>query len=220
MNLRESPGLLSTLAPAQTALLLQPDCTLRELLKLTLMDLLLQERLQWVPVEHSPVQGEAKLSNARLAVGGKFKLQEPLLHEMVFLYPFFKKPKSKIVLRHLIQIAISVAQSESRYKEKMLMKSPELRKLFRKNWLQKIFGGQQITEAGKRERDILIRQLNRLDKELPLLQNSDPEKAAALVRPLRGNVLLLNSLRFEMMDRLGKEIKLAEDELEEGPPST
>lgn len=219
MNLQESSGLLGVLAPAQTALLLRPECALGELLKLTLMDLLLQERLQWVPVESNPVQGETKLSNARLAVGSKFKMREPLLHEMVFLYPFYKKPKSKIVLRHLIQIAISVARSESRYKEKMLMKSPELRKLFKKSRWQKIFGGRQITIEGKRERDILIRQLNMLDRELPVLQNSDPEKAAALVRPLRGNVLLLNSLKFEMLDRLGMEIKLAEDELEEGPPS-
>jgi hypothetical protein len=212
-----SPGLLATLTPAETLYLLKPQSTLRELLKFTLTDLLLQEQLDMVQIDRNPVQGETRLADSVLVAGKKFKAQEPKLHEMVFLYPYFKKPRRRIVLRHLIQIAMSVAQSESHFKEKLLTRSPEMKESFRKNWWQRIFGGQTLSPKGKASREALVRQLNVLDKELPVLMKTDREKATLVLKQIKGNICLLNSFKFEMVSKLGQEMLLIEEELEGGP---
>ncbi|MBX7141866.1 MAG: hypothetical protein K1X63_12375 [Chitinophagales bacterium] len=208
--------LLSKLAPAQTLYIIKPVVVLRELLKFTFMDLVLREWLQLTRYDPHPVQGESRLGDALVVPGKNFKQEKPMLHEMVFLYPFYKKPGARVVMKHLLQMALSAASSEGHFKEKLMMKSREMNPLFKKTFIQKIFGGQNLTEEGKFAQEDLIRQLNVLDKELPALLKSDKDKASALLKKIRGNVCLLNSFKFEMIERIGQELLLLEEELEGG----
>ncbi|MFI5134575.1 MAG: hypothetical protein ACHQD9_01860 [Chitinophagales bacterium] len=211
--------LLSKLSPAQTVYVLRPNSLLRDLLKYTLMDLILQERLQLVNYDPNPVQGMPRLGYAFVVTGKKFMDEKPQLHEMVFLFPFYRKKNSRPVMRHLMQMALNAARSESNFKQRLLMDLPEMKLLFAKRWWQKIFGGQKLTDEGKKSQAELIRQLNFLDKELPALLKTDREKASVILQNIKGNVLLMNSFKFDLIQRIGEELFLLEEELEEGKQS-
>lgn len=208
--------LLTKLSPAETLLLLRPfESRLRDFMKYTLMDLLTRQVLHLLNYDRQPVQGNATLSLAYVVVGKKFKMEEPLLHEMIFLYPFYKKPKSKILFTHFIQMAYKAAKGDENFKKKFLL-AGDLKPLISIGFWQRMFGSFSLTEEGKKQQEAIIRHLNFLDKELPVLMKQDKEKASEYINQVRGNVFLLNALKFELLHLLGAEIGRVEMELEGG----
>lgn len=216
MSSDSSLQLLSKLSPAQTVYILRPNSLLRDLLKYTLMDLILQEKLQLLNYDPTPVQGASRLGYAFVIAGKKFTGEKPQLHEMVFLFPFYRKKSARLVMKHLMQMGLNAARSESNFKQHLLMDLPEMKPLFAKRWWQKIFGGQNLTEHGKTVQANLIKQLNVLDKELPDLMKTDHEKASVILQKIKGNVLLMNSFKFDLIQRISEELFFLEEELEEG----
>jgi len=208
--------LLSKLSPTHTLYILKPESLLRELLTFTMMDLILQERLQLLNFDPNPVQGKVRLGFAAVAPGKKFQQDKAMLHEMVFLFPFYRKPNVRIVMRHLLQMGINASRTEAYFKGRLLMDLPEMKPLFRKSWWQKIFGGQQLTTEGKQSQAALIKLLNTLDKELPLLLKADREKASLILQQVKGNVILMNSFKLDLISLIGKEMQRVEDEAEQG----
>src|ERR1043165_332979 len=142
--------LLTKLTPAETLFILKPKSLLRDLMKYTMMDLLLQEKLALINFDPKPVQGSVRLGFAGVVAGRKFQREEPKLHEMVFLFPYYKKPHKRIVLRHLLQMALNTARSETNFKERLLLDASEMKPLFTKKFFQKIFGGIQLSDEGKK----------------------------------------------------------------------
>lgn len=208
--------LLAKLSPAETLLLLRPyESRLRDFMKFTLMDLLTRQVLHLLNYDMQPVQGNATLSLAYVVTGKNFKKEEPLLHEMIFLYPFYKKPTSKILFTHFIQMAYKAAKGEENFKKKFLL-AGDLKPLISVGFWQRMFGSFSLTEEGKRQQAAIIRHLNFLDKELPVLMKEQKEKANEYINQVRGNVFLLNALRFELLHLLGAEIGRVETELEGG----
>jgi hypothetical protein len=79
-----------------------------------------------------------------------------------------------------------------------------------------VFGSFAHTEEGKIKSEEVILYFNRLDKELPLLMKDDKEKADAYINVVKGNVLLLNALKFELLHLIGLEITNVEEQVEGG----
>lgn len=92
----------------------------------------------------------------------------------------------------------------------------EMKPLFSKNWWQKIFGGQHLSKEGKQIQAALIKLFNTLDKELPSLLKADREKASLILQQIKGNVILMNSFKFDLISLIGKEMQRVEDEAEQG----
>ncbi|MBX7108020.1 MAG: hypothetical protein K1X61_05165 [Chitinophagales bacterium] len=208
--------LLSKLSPAETLMLLRPyESRLRDFMQFTMMDLLTRQALHLLNYDMQPVQGNATLSLAYVVAGRNFKKEEPLLHEMIFLYPFYKKPASKILFTHFIQIAIKASKGEENFKRKYLL-AGELKPLIHIGFWQRIFGSFSLTEEGKMQQQAIIRHLNFLDKELPVMMKEQKEKAGEYINQVKGNVFLLNALKFELLHLLGAEIGRVETELEGG----
>jgi len=206
--------LLSKLSPAHSLYLLKPESTLRELLTYTLMDLILQERLHLVNFDPKPVLGNTRLGFAAVVPGKKFQQEKAFLHEMIFLFPFYRKPDSRIVMRHLMQMGLNTSRSEVNFKTKLLMDLVEMKPFFTKNLLQKIFGGQHMTTAGKEIQATLVKQFNALDKELPELLKTDRERASGILQQIKGNVILMNSFKFDLIPMIGEELHNLEEEVE------
>lgn len=208
--------LLSRLSPAETLLLLKPfESRLRDFMKFTLMDLLARQVVQLINYDKHPVQGDATLSFAYVIAGKNLKKEEPRLHEMIFLYPFYKKPKAKILFNHYIQMAFKAAKGEENYKKKFLLDG-ELKVLIKIGFWQRMFGSFALTPEGKKKSEEVIHYFNQLDKELPLLMEKDPNKANEYINVVKGNMLLLNTLKFELLHLIGREIARVEVELEGG----
>jgi hypothetical protein len=208
--------LLTKLTPAETLFILQPASLLNELMKYTLMDLLMQEKLALPNFDPKPVQGNARLGFARVTIGKNFQRDEPKLHEMIFLFPYYKKPGKRIVMKHLLQMGLSAAKNEIYFKEKLLLDAEEMKPLFEKKGLRKIFGGVRLSPEGKSVQQELIKQFNAFDKMLTPIVESDEAKAIEMLRHIKGNILLLNSFKFDLIQMIGKEIAMVEEEVEEG----
>ena len=208
--------LLTKLTPAETLFILRPASLLRDFMKYTMMDLLLQEKLVLINFDPKPVQGASRLGYTGVMIGRNFQREEPKLHEMIFLFPFYKNPKKRIVFRHLIQLAMNTAKSESNFKERLLLDDEHMKPLFTKKFIHKIFGGVRLSEEGKKVQQEIIKQFNAYDIMLPPLIKTDQEKARETLRDIKGNILLLNAFKFDLIQVIGREIAMLEEELEEG----
>jgi hypothetical protein len=207
--------LLSKLSPAETLMLLKPsESRLRDLMKFTLMDLIARNVLQMPNFDMQPIQGKATLGIAYVLIGKNFKREEPKLHEMIFLFPYYKKPQAKIRFRHLVQMAFSAAKGEENFKKKFLLDSPEMKPLIMMGFWQKMFGSFKLTEEGKKTSEEVVRYFNYLDKELPLLIKNDKPRADEFLNKVKGNILLLNAIKFELLHLIGFEISNVEEELD------
>lgn len=209
--------LLSKLTPAETFMLLKPtDSRLSDLMKFTFMDLLARQVLQMPNFDKKPVQGEATLGFAYVIIGRNFKREVPKLHEMIFLFPFYKKQNAKVRFRHLMQMAFSRAKNEEKFKLKFILDSPDMKPLITIGFWQKLFGSFALTEEGKKRQAEIVRYFNQLDKDLPLLMKNNKEEADKYLNEIKGNVILLNAFKFELLHVIGKEITELEKQLEEG----
>ena len=207
--------LLSRITPAETLMLLKPtDSRMRDLMKFTVMDLILRQVLFVEHLQRKTVQGNRMIGYLYVFAGRNFRREKPTLHEMVFLYPYYKRPRAKIIFHHLLQMAYSHAKNEEHFKRKYLLDSAPLRELIHIGFWQQVFGSFSLSEEGKKKRDEVILYFNRLDSELPDHINQKDDMAKALIRQIKGNVLLLNSIRFELLDLIGREIAMVEGEVE------
>lgn len=205
--------LLSKLSPAETLLLLRPfESRLRDFMKFTLMDLITRQEVQLINYDQHPVQGNVTLAFAYVIAGKNLKKRDPKLHEMIFLYPFYKKPKAKILFSHYIQMAFKTAKGEEHFKKRLLFDG-DLKPLIRIGFWQRMLGSVALNKEGEKRSGEIIRHFNYLDKELPVMMKHQPEKANELINEIKGNLLLLNALKFELLELLGREIARVEDEL-------
>ena len=210
--------LLTKITPAETLFILKPDSFLKDLMKYTMMDLLMQEKLTLINFDPHPVQGSQRFGYAGVMIGKNFQREEPKLHEMIFLFPFYKRPQKRIVVKHLLQMALRAAESESHFKERLLLDSAELKPLFEKKRLHGIFGGVQLSPEGKKIQSQIVKQFNYYDQILPSLINEDRAMALETLPHIKGNILLLNSFKFDLIQIIGFEITRVKEEVEEGIP--
>lgn len=181
-----------------------------------MMDLLMQEKLALINFDLTPVQGVSRLGFSGIIIGKNFQKKEPRLHEMVFLFPFYRKPQKRIVFRHLMQMALNAANNEAHYKSKLLLDEKVMKTLFKKTFLQKLFGGITLSEDGKKAQEVIVKQFNQYDKILPPMIKADKQGALEMLKDINGNILLLNSFKFDLVHMIGREINKVEEELEEG----
>ena len=208
--------LISKLTPAETLLLLRPsEARLRDFMKYTFMDLLARKVLMLINYDQHPVQGNATLAFAYVKAGVNLRMQKPRLHEMIFLYPFYKKEQSKILFNHLVQMAYKVSKGEENFKTKLLLDG-EMKALVKIGFWQRLTGSVKLNESGTKKSMEIIRHFNYLDRELPAMLKKQPERANELINEVKGNVLLLNALKFELLELIGREITRVEAELDGG----
>lgn len=206
---------LSRAAPAQTLLILRPQATQHELLKYMLADLFFREELKLYNFETDRIHA-ARLAFARIGIGPKFRSQKARLHEMVALFPFYRKPEKKIVMRHWLQMALQTARNEAHLKWRLLLDDDYMKGLFSKSFFNRLFGGMQLTQLGRQLQKQIIMYFNIVDQRLAQQLKEDRQQALRAYHELAGNLLLLNSFRFELVALIGAELSRLDDELETG----
>ena len=133
---------------------------------------------------------------------------------MVFLFPFYRKATTRLVVKHLLQMAIQTAKTESYFKNKMLMEGTDMKPLFKFDLMQKIFGSTKLSAQGQIVQKELIKHLNVLDKQLSDAVVNDKQKTLEILNEIGGNILLLNSFKFDLVKIIGVEMQIAEEEIE------
>lgn len=204
--------LLSKLSPAETMLVINSSCSLKDMMKFTFMDLLLKRVIE-IKVENKKVLTRDKyakkitvLKSYNYVIKGKnFNKYNPKEHELIFLAPYQKSSSIKILFKHLIKVAYENARSSKVFKSKVL-NSKNLKGLLRVNILQQIFGGMSLTPEGTKIKDEILKYLKPIDQNIHSLLNGDKKKALELLLSLGGNIFLLNNMDFSLLKKIDNQL--------------
>lgn len=197
---------LSQLSPAECLLVLNGnDVPMKELLKYTFLDLVLKKVLQVVEVEKPISIREGSRSYKYIRLGRNYKTYYPKDHEYVFLAPFNKEEKVEILIRHFIKIGYDSIGNEIHYKN-IIYSYPSLKRYFKRNIFQKLFGGSRSTSARLETARQIKAEIKELEQKLPFLLLNDKLKAAEIMERIKGNVFLLKNTETSLHEQVEKEL--------------
>jgi len=197
---------LSILSPAETLLVLQDKkASLKELLKVTFMDLLLKQVFRTLEVQRQANSREAVRFYTYIETGKNFLTYKPLPHENVFLTPFQKSSDVQVLFRHMVKIGYQNAKSENEL-HNIIRLNPNIDKCFNRNLVQTIFGGFNITADGLELRNKIKEEISQLEILLPPLVLNDHQKTLDILKDIKGNVFLLTNIEFDLLKQIDKEL--------------
>lgn len=197
---------LSKFQPAETLLLIEDiKAELKELLKITFMDLLLKQVIEIKRVSKKSHIRD-KVRYYKYVVRGKnFLNYSPLTHELAFLSPYQKSSSIKILFQHIIRMGFENAKSESKYIS-AVRQSKNIQHYFTKSIIQSLFGGFSITEDGIELRNKIKIEIAQLENDLPALIHNDKQKALEVLNTIGGNIFLLKNIDFKLLQQIDSEI--------------
>jgi hypothetical protein len=190
---------LSRFTPAETILLLEGDgAKLRDLLRVTLMDLLIKQVLHTTEVERLFDEKTKSASDTYFVRGPGFLQYRSFAHEAIFISPFLENEKAKIFFKNLVRVAYDNARDESHY-GKLILKNDTVQPYFARG-ISKIFNGKfSLTQEGETIQQEIISEIKVLEKELPHLMESDQARALAILTMIKGNAFLIKGVDLKMM---------------------
>jgi hypothetical protein len=191
---------LSKFLPAETLLILEDNnANLKDLLKLTFMDLLVRQVLQIIKVERQSHPRDRVRIYTYVTRGKNFICHLPREHEKVFLSPFQQSSSIQVMFHQVIRMGFQNAGGESKYIS-ILGKSPAMIPLFTKTIFQLMFWGFSISAEGLAMRNKLSEELAQLEKVLPDIISNDRDKALQLIKAIGGNIFLVKNIDFAILD--------------------
>lgn len=197
---------LSQLTPAETLIILKDkDTRLKEVLKVTLMDLLLKQVLKIEEVyKHTGGTNEQRLYEY-VETGKNFRFYNPLPHENVFLEIFQKNEDYRFLFRHVVKVGYENAKSYN-YFHKLTRKSHNISDCFKENFISDLIGFSFKTSKHELLRRELQKEINQLEIQLPKITQNDREKALEILKEIKGNIFLLSTIEFDLLKQIDQTI--------------
>lgn len=190
---------ISKLTPAETLLVRDGgQASMRELLKYTLMDLILKQVLKIEDVERQLNARDPVKVYRYVSTGETFRHYDCLRHELTFLAPFYENSDSRMLFKNCVRIGYENARTK-RVLHQKVRGTTELRDAFSTSFLQTIFGGYDYTQKGLALKTQVDEELLQLENELPKLLASDKEKALAKMKLIGGNIFLLKTIDLGLL---------------------
>ena len=192
---------LETLTPAEN-LMLRDNCgtKLRELLKATLLDLLMKKVLVFHEVVKTPDKRGRPRKYKYVETGPRFADHLELdqrAHEEPFLAPYRGNKGVRYLFRNLVRIAFTRAANTRAY-HGLILSEPRMMPV-RRGGLLNFFGVSRLNGSGKVSREVLMAELVRAGSELVPLLNAKDDRARQMLTRLNGNVLLLSGIDISML---------------------
>ena len=195
---------LNQLTPAEVYILTKENSTKNQLIRLTLVDLILKKVLQLKSVTKKPsINLNNNLVEYRyVAIGENFKNYKFKNHERVFCGVYEIEKNIEVLLNKMISIGFK----NSYYLNENTYKTPLLLKCFSQNFFQRIFGKYKITEYGKEFRRKVENEISTLNKEYSTVRESDNYRILELSTLIGANILFLTVINHNVIDELLSEI--------------
>jgi len=155
---------LEKFTPAENYLILENSkASLKELLKLTMLDLFLKEVIatEIVVVKSDERSPERILTYVQSCIN--FQSYQPKSHEEIFLSPFQADSENKILFKHLIKMSYDEAESTRNFVYHLILNHSETSNLFETG---KMFRNIRLNDAGRRAKIQLVKDLNELTSSL------------------------------------------------------
>ena len=195
-----------TFSPAETKLLLEcGKAELKELMKLTFMDLILKKVLKIVDVDKRLHPRDEVRTYTYVETDENFKKYTPKNHELAFMNAFIKENDIQILFKNLIKSAYVSAGGSKSYR-KTIRRNKHLKHYFKESTFVNIFGLIRLTPEGEKKQKDIIAYLEKTDKEISNYVRADQEKALEVVMCMGGNIFLLKNLELPLLKKIDKEL--------------
>ncbi len=136
---------LNRLTPAETYFVLKDDdASQKNLLKMTLVDLILKKVLRPFEVIIEYNQNDVDTPKTYVAIAENFWTYKPVEHELIFLSPFISNNSIQILFSNMVKIGYQNSKSEKKLYH-AIRKSRNLDRCYQQNFYQLIFGGYSLT---------------------------------------------------------------------------
>lgn len=197
---------LSKLTPAETLIILKDkDTHLKEVLKVTLMDLLLKQVLKIEEVyKHTGGTKEQRLYEY-VETGKNFRFYNSLPHENVFLEIFQENEDYRYLFRHVVKVGCENAKSYN-YFHKLVRKSPNISDCFNENFIFNLIGFSFKTSKHEQLKRELQKEIDQLELHLPSIIQNDKEKALEILKEIKGNIFLISTIEFDLLKQIDQTI--------------
>jgi hypothetical protein len=193
---------LKELTPAQTLILTtHGKASLKDLLKYTLLDLLMKKVL----VAEEEGDEESKVHYLRR--GENFLSYHAEAHEHPFLKLFEDDPDIVLTRDQLIKSVVAAAISRAAYVHRRLAASTKLNQAFKQSFFDRLFGIVVLSDAGKSLAEKVAKELNELEELLPDLLANDHRRLREILTQLHGNVFLIPGFEPESLAALDEDFR-------------
>jgi hypothetical protein len=190
---------LSQFAPAETLLLIEgKNAQLKDLLKVTLMDLFLKQALQTIEISSPSTSKSLPVPNTYVVSGANLGHYRPMAHEDVFLSAFYQNAERQILFNNLIKIGYEKAKTEKHY-GKLILKNKKLDRYFLQGFITLFKGNFSLTTTGEQMAGDIRAEITNLETTLPLLMKDDPSKAMEVMKMIGGNIFLVKGIDLKLM---------------------
>lgn len=194
--------------PAETHLLLYGAASsLKDLLKVTFMDLILKKVIQTVDYFRTPKGNQKPRFYKYIMIDKNFASYQPKLHELVFLTPFYVNAHEKILFRHLIAKGYHNSKSKHHFQD-LIVQTQEMKDAFSQTVFQMIFGGRDLTLVGKKLKSETIEELLLLEDLLPKQLSDHPQEALKTLTNIQGNIFLLQNVVFDLKTEIEQDFMM------------
>ena len=202
-TLKELMEILSKLTPAETLLVLETSNTeLKDLLKYTFMDLLLKKAIKTTEVRKQPNRRDRARIYSYVIAGENWSSYKPMLHEIIYLSPFQESNSIQILFRHVVKIGFQNSGGKKGFIRKKLMTSSNLLGHFKNGLFDSFFNNIKLTPKGEHTLKEIKKSIEKLEKELPDIINTDKKKALEILLTIKGNIFLLKNLDFQLLRKI------------------
>lgn len=200
---------LNQRTPAENLLLLQEkEVQMKDLLKLTYLDLCLKGVLKSVELVYPATRTNNERVYEGVSTGQAFQSHKALPHEHIFLMPFKSNPESKILFRNYIKMVIHEADLRIFYIHAKIGECVEMKGLLKTTVFHRLFGKVNLTTKGKLIQEQIGADLEGLNKELTNSTNQ-ADLLARYLKTMNGNLFLLNNQYEDLLNGLDNELTLA-----------
>lgn len=197
---------IAQFTPAETLIICEgSQVQLADLLRLTLMDLLLKQTLAIEEIQRQPSPRDPIRSYRYISQGENFQHHGIRPHENIFILPFDAHPQRKILFRNFVKIGYENSGSEKAYR-RLIIKNPRLKNFFKTSFVESLFGGASHSPEGSKVRAELQQNIADLEKSIPELMARDRARGIELLKSIGGNIFLLTGLSFELSNEITRMI--------------
>jgi len=193
-------------SPAETLVIKSGEkAPLSDLLKYTLMDLLLKQVLIIEEIQRQPNPRDPIRTYKYITTGENFIKHPFKSHEIVFTSMFQENAEIKLLFRNLVKVAYQNAKSEYNYYP-LLINSANLKAVFIRTFIQRIFGGFSYTSDGTTIKKELESEIAELETKLPEIIKNDKNRGLEILKKIGGNIFLLKGVDFALSKEIDKEL--------------
>ncbi len=197
---------LTQFTPAETLVLTNgSSATLRQLLKVTFLDLIMKQVLKTKSPTYELDAEGTNTAEKYVVPGGRFFGYPAKPHEQFLLQPFYDYPNTSLLFKYVVELSYKGTRSKGRFFA-AICGSPAMEGLVTRSFFNKLFGTITITPAGREKAAELKKALQNAEERLPVLSRTNRSAALAMTALLGGAVLLLQADTLAGLDGLDREL--------------